>query len=108
MRKATPDIPIVFALVADPVGTGLVSSLSRPGGNITGLSTQNIETSGKRLELLREFVPNLKRLGIMTNVANLASVIEMREIYRRPPLSVYGPHRWKSAMREKSRPPSPL
>ena len=79
-RRATADIPIVFALVADPVGTGLVSSLARPGGNVTGLSTQHVEATGKRLELLREFVPSLKRLGIMTNISNLASVIELREV----------------------------
>jgi putative ABC transport system substrate-binding protein len=82
VRKATTEIPIVFALVADPVGTGLVSSLARPGGNVTGLSTQHIDATGKRLEILREFIPNLKRLGIMANINNLASVIEMREAQR--------------------------
>jgi putative ABC transport system substrate-binding protein len=57
----------VFAVAGDPVNTGLVASLSRPGGNVTGLSVQQTELAGKRLELLRELVPGLRRLAIMGN-----------------------------------------
>ncbi len=79
-KKATSRIPIVFALAADPVGTGLVASLSRPGGNVTGLSVQHTDLASKRLELLREVVPGLRRLAIMANVDNPASVLDMGEI----------------------------
>ena len=68
-KQATSVIPIVFALALDPVGSGMVASLARPGGNITGLSLQSIDLSGKRLELLREVVPGLHKLGILANVA---------------------------------------
>jgi putative ABC transport system substrate-binding protein len=78
-KQATAVIPIVFASVSDPVGTGLVASLARPGGNVTGLATQISDTSGKRLEFLREVVPGLRRLAIMANVGNPASVLEMSE-----------------------------
>jgi putative tryptophan/tyrosine transport system substrate-binding protein len=78
-KQATAVIPIVFAGAGDPVGTGLVASLARPGGNLTGLSNQIAETAGKRLELLREVVPGLGRLAIMANVGNPASVLEMGE-----------------------------
>jgi ABC-type uncharacterized transport system substrate-binding protein len=61
-KQATSAIPIVFASAGDPVGTGLVASLARPGGNITGLSGQATDTAAKRLQLLREVVPNLRRL----------------------------------------------
>ena len=79
-KQATSVIPIVFATAGDPVGTGLVASLARPGGNVTGLSNQNSDTVGKRLELLREIVPGLGRLAIMANVINPAIVLEMREV----------------------------
>jgi putative tryptophan/tyrosine transport system substrate-binding protein len=78
-KQATAVIPIVFAAAGDPVGTGLVASLARPGGNITGLSSQTAETAGKRLELLREIVPGLGRLAIMGNVGNPLSVLESGE-----------------------------
>ena len=64
----------------DPVGTGLVASLARPGGNVTGLSIQQTDLAGKRLELLREVVPGLRRLAIMANVGNPAAVLEMGEV----------------------------
>ena len=67
-KQATSVIPIVFAVAADPVGSGLVASLARPGGNVTGLSNQLTDLAGKRLELLREVVPGLRRLAIMANV----------------------------------------
>jgi putative ABC transport system substrate-binding protein len=78
-KQATSTIPIVFAGLGDPVGTGLVASLARPGGNVTGLANQINDTVGKKLELLREVVPDLRRLEIMANVGNPASVLEMRE-----------------------------
>jgi putative ABC transport system substrate-binding protein len=78
-KQATSVIPIVFAAAADPVGTGLVGSLARPGGNVTGLSVQQIETVGKRLELLREVVPGLRRLALLGNVGNPGVVLDMRE-----------------------------
>jgi putative ABC transport system substrate-binding protein len=78
-KQATPVIPIVFAGVGDPIATGLVASLARPGGNITGLSNQTLDLAGKRVELLREVIPGLRRLAIMANVSNPASVLEMGE-----------------------------
>jgi putative ABC transport system substrate-binding protein len=79
-KQATSAIPIVFASAGDPVGTGVVASLARPGGNITGLSGQATDTAAKRLQLLREVVPNLRRLAIMTNVGNPFNVLEMDEV----------------------------
>src|SRR5262245_62128682 len=79
-KQATFVIPIVFASAGDPVGTGIVASLARPGGNITGLSGQATDTAAKRLELLREVVPNLRRLAIMGNVGNPFNVLEMDEV----------------------------
>jgi putative tryptophan/tyrosine transport system substrate-binding protein len=76
-KQATAVIPIVFVSVSDPVGTGLVASLARPGGNVTGLAGQVSETASKKLEFLREVVPGLRRLAIMANVGNPASVLEM-------------------------------
>jgi putative ABC transport system substrate-binding protein len=65
LKKLTGTIPIVMTLGADPVGTGLVESLARPGGNFTGLSLMSIDLSGKRLELLKEAVPNLSRVALL-------------------------------------------
>src|SRR2546430_13248982 len=79
-KQVTSVIPIVFAVAADPVGSGLVASLARPGGNATGLSLQQTETTGKRLELLREVVPGLGRLAILANVDNPAVVLDVREV----------------------------
>jgi len=79
-KQATSVIPIVFAIAADPLGTGLVASLVRPGGNVTGLSTQARDLAGKRLELLREAVPGLRRLAILANIGYPASGIEMSEV----------------------------
>jgi putative tryptophan/tyrosine transport system substrate-binding protein len=76
-KRATATIPIVFALAGDPVGTGLVASLARPGGNATGLSLQTSDLSGKRIELLREVVPDLRRLAILGNAGNPSAVIAM-------------------------------
>jgi putative tryptophan/tyrosine transport system substrate-binding protein len=78
-KQATSVIPIVFATAGDPVGNGLVASLARPGGNITGLSLQSNDIAGKRLELLREVVPSLRRVAILANVGNPFSVLELGE-----------------------------
>jgi len=78
-KQATSVIPIVFGVAGDPVGTGLVASLARPGGNVTGLSVQFTDLAGKRFELLREIVPGLRRLAIMANVGASGPVLEMRE-----------------------------
>jgi ABC-type uncharacterized transport system substrate-binding protein len=79
-KQATSVIPIVFAAAGDPVGTGLVASLARPGGNVTGLSNQSADLAGKRLDLLREVVPGLGRLAIMVNVGGPIGVLEMGEV----------------------------
>jgi putative ABC transport system substrate-binding protein len=76
-KQATSAIPIVFAAAGDPVGTGLVASLARPGGNVTGLSLLATDLAGKRIELLREVVPGLRRLAITGNVSNSVVVLEM-------------------------------
>jgi putative tryptophan/tyrosine transport system substrate-binding protein len=79
-KRATEVIPIVFSMAGDPVGTALVASLARPGGNVTGLSTQAPDVAGKRLELLREVIPGLRRLAIFANVDSPLVVLEMREV----------------------------
>jgi len=79
-KQVTSVIPIVFATAADPVGTGVVASLARPGNNVTGLSSQTPDTAGKRIELLREVVPGLRRLAILANVDNAYVALEMREV----------------------------
>jgi putative ABC transport system substrate-binding protein len=79
-KQATSVIPIVFAAVGDPVGTGLVTSLARPGGNVTGLSIQATDLAGKRLELLHEVVPGLRRLAIMANAGASPAMLEMAEV----------------------------
>jgi putative tryptophan/tyrosine transport system substrate-binding protein len=81
-NKDTPtaSIPIVFALAADPIGSGLVASLSRPGGNVTGFSLLQPDVAGKRLELLRQLVPGLRRLAIMFDADYPASVREMGNV----------------------------
>jgi len=80
LKQATSVIPIVFAAAGDPVGTGLVASLARPGGNVTGLSLQATDLVSKRLELLREVVPGLRRLAILANVGSPSAVLDMREV----------------------------
>jgi putative ABC transport system substrate-binding protein len=78
-KQATSVIPIVFA-GGDPVGTGFVVSLARPGGSVTGLSFQQTDLAGKRLERLREVVPALRRLAILANAGNLVTPLDMREV----------------------------
>jgi putative ABC transport system substrate-binding protein len=78
-KKATAVIPIVFAAAGDPVGTGLVASLARPGGNITGLSIQQTDLASKRLEMLREVVPGLRTVAILFHIGSPNAVLEMGE-----------------------------
>jgi len=78
-RHATTTIPIVFTGVGDPVGTGVVSSLAHPGGNVTGLSILATELSGKRLEILREMVPKVSRVAMLWNDTNPSMVLRVRE-----------------------------
>jgi putative ABC transport system substrate-binding protein len=79
-KQATATIPIVFATSGDPVGTGIVASLARPGGNVTGLSSQAPDTASKRLELLREVIPGLHRLAILAEAANPYVEAEVRAV----------------------------
>ena len=79
-KKASATTPIVFASVVDPVASGLVASLARPGGNITGLSTLGPELSGKRLELLKEVLPNVTRVAALWNSANPAQELIWKEM----------------------------
>jgi putative tryptophan/tyrosine transport system substrate-binding protein len=79
-KQATSVIPIVFASAGDPVSTGIVASLGRPGGNVTGLSSQATDTASKRLGFLREVVPSLRRLAIIGNVENPFSMLEIGEV----------------------------
>jgi putative tryptophan/tyrosine transport system substrate-binding protein len=81
-KQATSAIPIVFATAGDPVGTGIVASLARPGGNVTGLSSQSPDAAGKRLEILQEVVPGLRRLAVLTDVANPFTEREKGEVQR--------------------------
>jgi putative ABC transport system substrate-binding protein len=79
-KKATAVIPIVFPLASDPVGDGLVASLARPGGNVTGLSNQQPDLAGKRLEILREIIPNLTRLAYLANINNPTARLSVDEV----------------------------
>ena len=78
-KQVTTAIPIVFTAAGDPVGSGLVASLARPGGNVTGLSVLATDLAGKRLDLLRQLVPGLRRVAIMGNVSNPVIVQELSE-----------------------------
>jgi putative ABC transport system substrate-binding protein len=80
-KQATSTIPIVVALMADPVGTGLVSNLARPGGNVTGMSIQSTDLAGKRIELLREVVPGVRRLAVLAYVTYPGTMLEVAEVY---------------------------
>ena len=80
VKKATTTIPLVMVAVGDPVATGLVASLARPGGNITGLTSISVEMEGKRLELLREVVPKVSHIAVLWNAASPIQVIEEGEV----------------------------
>jgi len=79
-RSATTKVPIVFVSVYDPVEIGLVASLARPGGNVTGLSQTSADLGGKRLELLKELVPKLKRIAILWHPANLTNLVQKKSV----------------------------
>jgi len=104
-RKATTSVPIVFVGVVDPVGVGLVPSLGRPGGNITGLATNSEDFAGKRLELLKAIVPSLKRVAVLWHPANLTNPIQLKGAQvaartlgvRLEPVSIQGPNDFESA-----------
>ena len=80
-KKATKVIPIVITGAGDLVGTGLVASLARPGGNVTGLSMQTLDLAGKRIEMLREILPGLRTVAILANVGNPIPILEMKEAH---------------------------
>jgi putative ABC transport system substrate-binding protein len=79
-KQATSTIPIVFATAGDPVGSGIVASLARPGGNVTGLSSQAPDAAGKKLGLLREVVPDLRRVAILSDVGNPYAATDANEV----------------------------
>jgi putative tryptophan/tyrosine transport system substrate-binding protein len=79
-KQVTSTVPIVFAIAVDPVGSGMVASLARPGGNATGISVQSTELAGKRLEILREALPDLRRLAVIGDVSYAGSVLEIAQI----------------------------
>jgi putative tryptophan/tyrosine transport system substrate-binding protein len=79
-QRATTTVPIVMTNVGDPVATGLIASLARPGGNITGLSSMSPDITGKRLELLKEVVPALARVAVLWNPANPSAALQLQEL----------------------------
>jgi ABC-type uncharacterized transport system substrate-binding protein len=79
-KQATTSIPIVFVIAVDPLGIGLVDNLSHPGGNVTGLSVQQNDTTGKRLEFLHDIVPGLRRLAVMFDGGYRASIAENGQV----------------------------
>jgi putative ABC transport system substrate-binding protein len=80
VKKATTSVPLVMVAVGDPVATGIVASLRRPGGNITGLTSISEDLEGKRLELLREVVPTVSRVAVLWNPDNRILLAELKEI----------------------------
>src|SRR5262245_19794841 len=80
LRQAKSSLPIVFAIARDPVGEGLVASLARPGGNVTGLSTQVTDLAAKRLQVLREVVPGVRKLAVLTEADDPSAMIERAEV----------------------------
>ena len=105
VRRATTSVPIVFVGVVDPVGLGLVPSLGRPGGSITGLATTSADFAGKRLELLRAIVPSLRRVAVLWHPANPTNPIQLKGAQaaaralgmRLEPVSIQGPNDFDSA-----------
>src|SRR6476660_3565717 len=81
IKKATSTVPLVFIAVGDPVGTGVVPNLGRPGGNITGRSSIAPDLEGKRLELLRELIPALSHVAVLWNPDNAFHVTSMRQVH---------------------------
>ena len=78
-KHATQTIPIIMMMVTDPIGSGLVASLAHPGGNVTGLSLMASDLTGKRLELLKEAVPGLRRVAVLWNPANPGSALSLND-----------------------------
>ena len=105
VRRATTSVPIVFVGVVDPVGLGLISSLGRPGGSITGLATTSADFAGKRLQLLREIVPSLRRVAVLWHPTNPTNPIQLKGAQaaaralgmRLEPVSIQGPNDFDSA-----------
>ena len=106
VTKATSTIPIVFAIAVDPVGTGMVASLARPGGNVTGLTNQAAELPSKRIELLRQLFPDLHRLAVIANMSYAGALQEVREVQAVAPGSELTLIFSKSGAPRTSRPPS--
>ena len=79
-RSATPKVPIIFVHVYDPVEIGLVTSVAHPGGNVTGLSQISADLGGKRLELIKELVPKLRRVAILWHPANLTNLVQKKGV----------------------------
>src|SRR5262245_12912038 len=79
-QKATASVPIIFVGMHDPVEVGIVPSLSRPGGNVTGFALTSADLFGKRLELLRELVPKLRRIAVLSHPANLPNQMQLRAV----------------------------
>ena len=106
-QRATRTIPVVMALSSDPVGTRLVASLARPGGNITGLAVMSPELNGKRLELLKEAFPRLSRVAVLWNAANPDKALEFERMQvtarslavKLQSLAVRGPNDFQSVFR---------
>jgi putative ABC transport system substrate-binding protein len=84
--QATKHIPIVIALVGDPIGTGFVSNLARPGGNVTGISTMTGELASKRLSLLKQLVPGTRRIAVLFNLVDPITGVQMRDTERAAPV----------------------
>ena len=84
LKKATTSIPVVMVAVGDPVGTGIVENLGRPGGNITGLTSIAPELEGKRLQLLKEVLPKLSHFAVLWNPSNLYMIATRSRCRRQP------------------------
>src|SRR5262245_47490234 len=80
VKEAISTVPVVFGMITDPIGSGYITSLARPGGNATGLSMQSLDTAGKRLELLRELAPGVRRLAILARLDNPSNKVEVGEV----------------------------
>ena len=105
-EKVTSTIPIVFAVASDPLGTGMVASLARPGGNATGLSLQSPDLAGKRLEQLRAAVPAVHRLAVLANVSYRAALLEMDDVKTTVAKTGLETSTWRSVVPRTSSQPS--
>ncbi len=108
-KQATNTIPIVLAAAADPVGTGLVANLAKPGGNVTGLSNLSKDLTAKRLQILKEIVPGLRRVAVLWNAANIVAALHIPETeaaartlgLQVQSLEVHGPDDFENALLER-------